>query len=349
MSLIPFRCGLGEVTPGAPSAFCLNGGLCRVEPSTGRHYCECQKGYLNDYTVGHFPNCGVPEHALGVIAGIVVALAVITYLVSVPIYLEVEHKVKSLVGQWILATTLVMAMALALWAEQGGFRGFHICLLLFDLTVYRNIKTSTLTFSGPLYALLGRDMTWFQRKLTGLEIINDIGQVATIVPLLIFSRDDDPGNFNVAMVAYLFLFAFATMATTIFMVFQTLELKRSVASLTRALNATSSSPANDKLVKFEARLRSMFLFNVSLFANSLLLIVFPLVILVLGSFPGQYILLAFLHIVVPLSGIGASIILSRQSGDQVQAAAITGPTSSKPVVSDSPRIVAVSVHAESSA
>jgi hypothetical protein len=239
-------------------------------------------------------------------------------------------------------------MVIALWAEQGSFRGLQVCLLFFDLAVYRNIKLSILTFAGPVYALIKRDMTWFQRTLTGLEIINGFGQVVAIIPMLIFARDEDPGNYNVAAVAYLFLFPLGMIATIIFMIFQTAGLKKSIAKLTRALEATSTSPGNDKLIKFQKRLHLVVLLNVSLFSTTVPLLAFPIVILVLGSFPGQYILLSCVHIFLPLFCIGASIILRREKDEQSRDVTGTAHSSSKHVLPDSQRIVVASLNAGSS-
>jgi hypothetical protein len=348
MSLIPFRCGLGEATPNATSALCLNGGLCQVEPDTGRQYCECPTGFVNDYTVGHFPNCGLPYYALAIVAGVVVSLSLIALLVSVPIYREVERKVKSLVGLWILVTILNMSMVIALWAEQGAFRGYIVCLLLFVLVVYRNIKAWILTFAGSVYALIKRDMTWFQNMLMGMEVVNAVGQVLAIIPLLIFARDEDTGRFNTALVVYLFLFAFGLIATTSFMVFQTLGLKRSVSHLTRALNASldSSNGTQDRLMNFQKRLHMIVLLNMSMSSTATLLLVFPIVYLAVGSFPGQYILLSFFHVFMPIFCIISAVILRRQKDDP--SGDIPGRISSKHNLLDS-KVVVASLHAGSTA
>lgn len=308
------------------SRLCQHGSTCGSFPSPldGRamDVCICPDGYFHDFTAGHFYDCGVPSYALGVMFGVLTLSTIIAYVISIPIFFTLRSSAKRILGYALLQSLFSWAVLTAIWIERGHFQSASILLFVANVLLVRTQVEGTIIFSTPIYAMLRQSMVTVKRVIFGVEFFNMIGQLTLSIILIVYSKDVDVSRFNSTMIVFLFFMSINTIGLS-FVMF------RFSTRLMRDINETSMAKDDRKIAEFADRLKRMnnnHLLNLSF---SCLLLVFPIVMLAIGTFPGQYILMFTMHAGVPYFLIQAAWLLRLDEAGKSLKKSETGSRDSK--------------------
>jgi hypothetical protein len=311
-ALVNFRCDVWNDRNA--SRLCLFGSECRGFDSNQNltdllEYCECAKGYRHDFVAGHFPNCGLPVNALGVMFGILTAATLISLYVALPIYLELRARARKVMLLQLIVLPAGWCTYLTLWIEQGMYEAPLIFVLIRNAANIHSLAELTLMFTAPVSALMKEDYNRMRRLIRIIEFVALVGQSALVLTAIVFCRDADPRRYN-SVIAVLFAF-FSGMSVTM-----SLVILKQVFALESRINAQLRTSTNQKMIAFARRLTKMRQINISFVLVYIYVGIFPICFFVLGSLPGQFVFLFFMFISVPSVTARGAMTL-RTDGDEI--------------------------------
>jgi len=304
---MPFRCHLGgQQSDNNQSALCLYGSICEVvndaNASASYEYCNCPSGYIHDFTYGHFPNCGLPIFALPVMAG---ALTVVTSLVlafSYPVVWELKSAARRMLVLPMINCVFGWLVFLGLWFQQGRFEAAIILLFFFNMVLTRTQIESTTSILRPMLMTLKHNIQAIDRILMTFEFFDFLGQLTLIILMCLYAHDADPNRYNSTVVVFQFWLGLNGFSLGVATIVACMYLKT-------AVDTGPLSKEDAKMNAFSDRLEGVKKSNYAICMFSMVLCGCPIVSLILGSFPGQYILVFLTHASLPLFTLNVGQIL----------------------------------------
>jgi hypothetical protein len=234
--------------------------------------------------------------------GVLTVVTMLTLVFSYPVLSELKAKARKILLLAMLNCCFGWAVFLAVWVEQGHFQAATVMLFLSNMFLTRCQAEGTLIFLRPMMMTLKRDLRSIERILWGYECFNGFGQLVLGIALIVFTRDVNPNRYNSVMVVFLFLLALVAFSLGLTVYIASVYLKAEV-------NSYFSSKDDVKMKAFVERLDNMKATNLANCLFSSMLFAFPLVSVVLGSFPGQYVLFFVIHIGLPIFTLQAAQLL----------------------------------------
>lgn len=298
------------------SRLCLNGGTCSTAAaSNGDSWdvCVCPSGFSADYTLGHFPNCSLPSAALPVMFGVLTVCYMLSFMFCVPEYWHLKSQVKQLMLINLIQGVLNWAVFLSVFAENGFFEAAAILSFLSNSLIFVTMTQTTLMTSIPIYGMFKQSVTNMKRAFYAITTVTILVELAVTICMIIFARDANPAKFNKVMVVYQFFNNGAMIVLGSINCASVIRLRQNLVK-----SHGASSREDIQMEALIARLNKMIqaaIWTTSLFG---VLLIYPIVWMVLKSFPGQYILFFIMYSSTPFYMVQSVISFRTESTERLQ-------------------------------
>jgi hypothetical protein len=225
---------------------------------------------------------------------------------------KLRLQMKTLMHVQIAHTFVTWVVVVIVFAEGGAYAAANLFLLLAQILLFRTLFITLKIVTLPTYAVLGRDSTRWVRWLTTMEVFFDSLEAAFLIWAMAESyRAGDNGPYNLAMTCFLFTMGFsqvALIATGIFQARRLLQMLRKSAADLMNHNMQGDSKFKPVMYQLEEIVRS----GPVILSTFLTFFAFPIVFLILGSFPYQIVLFSMIHVFAALFHMRTCMVLENK-------------------------------------
>lgn len=260
--------------------------------------------------------------------GIISALAIASYMYSIPIYRILRSKVKNACRTILLGNLTSWLSFLCIMVEQGHFQSATVFRYISNLLIMRFQIQLALLYSTPVYAMLRLEMNRVKSKLMAIEIANAFLQLIGFIALIVYARYPDPSVYNSICVLLMFVLGTLGIGAIVMMIIFAMQLRKAVSNLASKQSVSMLESRKRQLERLTARLARIEK-EMGLAALSFTqFYIMSGVILGLGSVPGQYIVIFVMHVSVPYFTYQASRLLRSEEHDAFEGADVSrrGPS-----------------------
>jgi len=285
----------------------------------------CPEGFVNDLSFFHQPNCGMPEYALPIFAGIFSAVWLATGLYALAKLWTVKNKTMLSLGwETMIYHLSIEIIVIGLATQDGMFEVTLFGLMLFNITVFRLIVRMVNQMFIFKNGFKKRHTDQVSRAFGWLKIFHGVFIFAFGIATIVLSRDD-------AFDRILFSYEVVQLAMMNVLV---VVMMRYTRDFLKQLKNSQNSNEVEKMNLEDVRSRILAM----TWKWSLFLGVLPVVAsigfairLILNSLPYMFVFYLSGHIWTPLFTIGVVSLFPRSWA--VESAVIVGESTDGPVVS----------------
>jgi hypothetical protein len=286
-----FRCNL--YANSNDSILCMNSNSTCSVSVEGKQSCVCPPGYVHDYTMLHNDNCSMPENyllGLFIFCTIAYSLSALKVLLKIP---KIKKASRKLAWMFFFCLFFQWFWILAFYIESGSYETqLFFTFIWGQLTTFISVDIA-IASAAPVFATLAKPIEPWKRFFYGVTIILSTAFFGMTIVVMCFARY--PAEiYNQVFTAYIFFLVVNISTLTGIVCLKVLQLKWLLLQVitTDRGGATSSLDEYNKVIKkLNSILMALVAFlNLSISGN----IVLVILVLVLGSFPMNYVFLTLM-------------------------------------------------------